>query len=469
MAKISISKRDVVWSYIGSFFRLGSNIIILPVILHFLSDDDLGMWYVFAGISQFVVLLDFGFAPALSRNIAYIWCGAKKLEKTDVSCYSDSNTDFVAFKKILETCRYIYLLLSIIAFILLASLGTFYINTLSTNSNNIKASWMIYGSGVILNLYYSYFTSFLRGVGAIAENNIANIISKLVQIILSCILLYMGYGLIGVSISYFFSGLVLRLYSIHAFNKYNGIGSSLRKIKIKNDYLEYLHVFTIIWHNASRDGLVTISNYLSTQANILISSSILGLATTGSYGLAVQIATTVSGIANIPYTTYQPKIQELLLNRKKKESLTLFSGSIIAYIFVYMTLSLICLLSIPLIIWIRPSLSMDYLILTVILLYMFIYHLFHLFASYISNSNKIPYTRGFIISSIITIVLSFLSAYFTKMGIWSLILPPLIVSLAYNAWKWPKYVFNENQIGALAFFFQGIEQFKAIMKKCTKQ
>ena len=85
MASISIGKKDVFWSYIGSFFKLAANIILLPFMLHYLSDEDLGLWYVFAGISQFVVLLDFGFAPALSRNISYIWCGAKELKKENVS------------------------------------------------------------------------------------------------------------------------------------------------------------------------------------------------------------------------------------------------------------------------------------------------------------------------------------------------------------------------------------------------
>ncbi len=85
MASIIIDKKDVVWSYLGSFFRLAANIILLPFMLHFLSDDDLGMWYVFAGIAQFVVLLDFGFAPALSRNIAYVWCGAKELSREDIN------------------------------------------------------------------------------------------------------------------------------------------------------------------------------------------------------------------------------------------------------------------------------------------------------------------------------------------------------------------------------------------------
>ena len=249
MAVISIGRKDVVWSYVGNFFRLAANILLLPFMLHFLSDDDLGMWYVFAGISQFVVLLDFGFAPALSRNISYIWCGAQELKKESIAD-SGGETDFFAFKKVLSTCRLIYLSIAIVAFILLSTLGTFYILSLDSTNNTVFVSWVVYGIGVVLNLYYSYFTSFLRGVGAIAENNIAGVISKTVQILLSCILLYSGWGLLGASIGYLVSGIVLRVYSVRAFYKYQHIGQALKSVLNKVPFQECWDMFKVIWYNA---------------------------------------------------------------------------------------------------------------------------------------------------------------------------------------------------------------------------
>ena len=328
MDKILIGKKDVVWSYAGSFFKLTSNIILLPFMLHFLSDDDLGMWYVFGTIAQFVVLLDFGFAPALSRNISYVWCGADSLKKEEIATNITQETNFIEFKRILTTCRYIYLTLSIVAFILLSTFGTWYILSLNATETRILLSWIIFGLGVILNLYYSYFTSFLRGVGAIAENNIAGVISKLIQIILTCFLLYSGLGILGVSIGYFISGFALRIYSIRAFHNYSNIGSNLNKVKDKTKLTYIWDMFLIIWHNASKEGLIMISNFLTSQANTLICSSVLGLSTTGSYGLSVQLATAICGIAGIPYATYQPKILERIMNNDVEGSLRIFSFSI---------------------------------------------------------------------------------------------------------------------------------------------
>ena len=465
MASISIGKKDVFWSYIGSFFKLAANIILLPFMLHYLSDEDLGLWYVFAGISQFVVLLDFGFAPALSRNISYIWCGAKELKKEDVSSNKQDTTDFVSFKKVLTTCKFIYLSLSAVAFVLLGTVGTFYILSLGSSGKVVLWSWIIYGFGVVLNLYYSYFTSFLRGVGAIAENNIAGVISKAVQIILSCLLLYNGFGLLGASVAYLLSGIALRLYSMRAFYKYNFIGDSLKKVTITVKIKECWDTFVVIWYNASKEGLITLSNFLSSQANTLICSSVLGLATTGSYGISVQLATVICGVSNIPYTVYQPKMMEKILNKDWDGGVKLFSGTVILLIIAYVLLSICSILAIPIIVWLKPSFEINHLMMASLLLFMFVDNVYHIFSSYISNHNKLPYTYPFIVSSLFSVTFSFVLTTYTDWGIWALIISPIIVALSYNAWKWPHYVLTEYNITVSRFLKLGLVSSKKLYKR----
>ena len=469
MASISIGKKDVIWSYLGSFFRLAANILLLPFMLHFLSDDDLGLWYVFAGISQFVILLDFGFAPALSRNIAYIWCGAKELKKENVSDERQKETDFTAFNNILTTCKYIYLVLAIIAFVLLSTAGTWYIFSLNSSNENVLWAWIIYGAGVILNLYYSYFTSFLRGVGAVAQNHIAGVISKIVQIVVSCVLLYRGWGIVGASIGYLVSGIALRMYSTRAFWGYENIGKSLKESKVALKLMDCWDTFKIIWYNASKEGLITVSNYLSTQANTLICSSVLGLATTGSYGITVQLATIITGMSNIPYTTYQSKMMEQILKGDKHNSLKLFSGSMFLFSVAYWMMSLGAILCIPVIVFFKPTFSVDYAMMAALFGYTYIDKFYHNFGSFISNSNKLPYTYPYIISSVISVILSFLLASLTDWGVWALIIAPAIIALAYNAWKWPYYVLKENNVGMKQFMRLGVEALGDLVNRIKRK
>ena len=41
MAKIKIGKWDLIWSYVGSILKLSINVLLLPLILHFLSNEEL--------------------------------------------------------------------------------------------------------------------------------------------------------------------------------------------------------------------------------------------------------------------------------------------------------------------------------------------------------------------------------------------------------------------------------------------
>lgn len=48
--QINAKTKDVVWNSLGIFFSLGSQVIWLPVLIHYLPPDILGLWYVFVSI-----------------------------------------------------------------------------------------------------------------------------------------------------------------------------------------------------------------------------------------------------------------------------------------------------------------------------------------------------------------------------------------------------------------------------------
>ena len=93
-----INRKDVIWTYLGKFFTVGVNIILLPLVMAALSESELGLWYVFASISQIVSLFDFGFSATISRHMTYAFSGAGKLEKTYVtdSVFNKPNEQLMA-------------------------------------------------------------------------------------------------------------------------------------------------------------------------------------------------------------------------------------------------------------------------------------------------------------------------------------------------------------------------------------
>lgn len=82
--EVKITKKDVVWGYLAQFFNIGANILLLPLILHLLPSEVLGIWYIFLAISGFALMLDFGFQPTFARNVTYLLSGATKLKAEGV-------------------------------------------------------------------------------------------------------------------------------------------------------------------------------------------------------------------------------------------------------------------------------------------------------------------------------------------------------------------------------------------------
>ena len=316
------------------------------------------------------------------------------------------------------------------------SIVLIYINPLTTSVNAIIA-WVIYSIAVFFNILYSYFTSFLRGVGAIAESNKAATISKLSQLLLTFVMFVLGYGLIGVTISYLVSGLIIRITSRYYFFRYDNVKEILNKRDAEVNLGNCIEMFRSVWHNASKEGLIMISNYLSTQANTLICSSVLGLTSTGFYGLAIQITTLISNIASIPFSSYQVSLQEDAVTNNMERSRKTFSAVMVAFIGAYLVLAVFTFVSIPIIEIIKPNMIFDKWMFSTMLILFFIHQFYHLNSSFISTRNTLPYTKAFLFSSLISVCLSLFLSKYTNIGLWGLIISPLIISVSYNAWKWP--------------------------------
>ena len=123
-----VNKKTVVLSYITQFFQYASAIIILPIILAYLDKSTLGVWYIFLSVSSLSYLLDFGFSSSLSRNISFVFRGAKEIIKEGSPVLSDNGEiDYNLLRSLLYTSTRTYGRISIILFISLISLGTIYI------------------------------------------------------------------------------------------------------------------------------------------------------------------------------------------------------------------------------------------------------------------------------------------------------------------------------------------------------
>lgn len=459
--KVKLTNWDIIWSYVGVIMSMGANLILLPFLLYYLDTDMYGLWSVFVSIGAIATLFDCGFAVTFARNITYCWSGAECLKKRGVIYTNNSEPNFSLMKKVLITCKSIYLYISSIALVLMLVFGSLYIKKITylMEGREYYVAWCIYAIAVFLNLYYGYYTSFLRGVGAVGQANINMVIARFIQILFTIILLFFGLGIIGASIGYLLYGTILRLLGKHKFYQYKNIGTKLAEVQEKPTKNDKKELLSIVWHNAWRDGIISICEFICNQSAIIICSLYLSLSETGMYSLSVQIASAVAQISGVLYNAYQPELQSSVLSKNEEKTRKIMSIIIVTYIYISIIMYIVVLcIGLPILKIVKPEIGLTYSIMIGLGIYQFILKYRNCYTSYFSCTNRIIYLKGFMISSVLCISSSVFVCGYLKMGIWGLIGSQIISQLVYNAWHWSIKAHQELKLDAKKIFVIGNQE-----------
>lgn len=470
---IKLSNKDYIWSYIGVIVSVGSYLVMTPFALLFLSEDMYGLWGVFQSISAITLLFDFGFSTTFARNINYCWSGATELKKTGVHFSESGQPNFVLMKKTITACRRVFLFVSLLALLLMVSIGSFYIVHICKSQSSLfepLVAWGFYVTAIFLSLYYGYYNSFLRGVGAISDANKITALSRISQMVLTIILLFLGLGIIGTGIAYLLYGFMFRLLGKRAFFRFNGIGESLKSVKEKASKKEIRTIFSIVWFNAGREGLVTLANYLANQSCTIICSLFLPLSVTGIYSLAVQVATAISNISGALYTANQPVLQAAYISNDKKKTKDTMSLIVFSYVSLYIIgTALAVFIGLPILKIIKPNIALTVPIMLGCGAYQFILKFRNCYTSYFSCTNRIPYVKSFLFSSTLCVVLAYVIMKWTSLGIWGLILAQIISQVIYNAWAWTIKAHREMQLSIKATLQIGYKELLKVLKSLIEK
>lgn len=444
--KINTTKKDVIWNYIGTIVSISSNFILIPLLLIFLSSEQIGLWYVFTAIAGFAQLLEFGFTSTLSRNILYSLSGKHTLVKTGLA--SDGGlreTDWHLFNVVLKTSRIIYSVIGVLGLFLSATFGTVYIVSV-TNDFSIEhsfLSWIIFVASIFTNLYFLYCLTFLRGIGDVAGENRSKTIARLGQLLITAILLIAGLQILAAAIGYFMYGLLLRLFASRAFNKHidikHGISSDIKKIS-KDEVKETLRTVSFV---ASRDGLVSVAWYGATQAMTLLCSAFLGLSEAGAYSVMIQLTSGIYNVSSAYMRSFFPSFQSAYVKGDLTVQRSIIARGLSCYIAMFALGTACVTVFLPLLALFKSDFICDPVLYLGLSIYMFLLNQHSLFCNVIVNMNEIPYFKAYLISTLAGLVLSCILCAYFKLGAWGLVLGQMLPQLAYNNWYWPVYVMKK--------------------------
>lgn len=453
MSNINITKKDVFWSYVAKLFQIGSGFITLPLILHMLNAEEIGMNYLMMTISSMVALLDFGFSPQFGRNFTYVNSGAKVLLKEGVEYKDSKDIDYHLLSVLLKTARFVYRRLSVICVVLMLTAGTGYIYYVTEGFRNVANSlpiWILFCFSTYFNIYYSYYNSLLTGSGRVAEANISSILSKSTYIIICISFLLLHFGLFAVVIANFVAPFVERFYSYHVY--FTPELKSKLSIVINSD--EIKDAFQIIWYNAKKLGINFIGSYAINKSALFIIGFYLPLAIVGSYGLLLQLSSILQGFAQTLFLTFQPKFANYRVTGQNEPFKELMGLTIGIYLIVMIVGSVaVIMVAPPLLSLIGSKTALPNL--AVVSLYLLAITLegnHSQFASLIVTNNKVPFVKASIVSGFFILIFTILSLQYTKLSLLGVVIVQFAVQLAYNNWRWPKWILNEFNMSLIDFF-----------------
>jgi O-antigen/teichoic acid export membrane protein len=446
---MQIGRKDVLWSYAATFLQIGAGVILLPFILREFPQETVAIWTIFATIIALSSMLDFGFNPSFARNVSYVVSGVKELKKTGFQIVENTNcdVDYGLFKGLINAMRWFYGRVALILFVLLISLGTFYIYTIlrtySHSHTEVYIAWAILCIINSYSLYTLYYDSLLQGQGLVKKAKQIQIVGQSVYLLVAIVMILLQFNLIAVVSAQALSVIIRRLLSYKTI--YTAKFKQLLRGVIAQSRKEILRM---IYPNAVKLGLTGLGGFLVTQSSIIMGSLYLSLNDMASYGITMQIVGIISAIAVVYGGAYTPKIAQFRTYNDSNSIKQIYLKGCLLLLGTFLVSGLmLALFGNQIFVLIgsqTPLLSTSPMILILLTSLLVTNHAFA--AGILLSKNYVPFFKPSIISGLCVVIGLFLVLKHTNLGLVGLIIVPLLVNVSYQSWKWPWEVIKDLKL-----------------------
>lgn len=423
---------------------MASGFVLLPLLVMFLNDEELGLWYVYIAVANLALLFEFGFNPTFARNIVFVVSGARRLtaEGRDESSVAEG-IDWHLLNVVIRASKLVYAGIAAVVLLALVFGGSAYVAYIARDIEGVGLwiSWSLFIVAIVLNLYFLYSITILRGYGDIAGENRAKTFAKVAQLLISGILLVCGAGLIGASIGYLANSVLMRMFALIRLRKHKEIQAGRASDATPVSMDEIKSVLGTVGHLAWRDGIVQLALYASTQAMSILSSLYLGLAETGTYSVLLQLSTAVYHFACAYPKSFYPAMQAAFAAGEKERQNRIVSSGVVAYWFliVFGTAG-VCVVILPLLPLFKSDFHVDYLLFLGMTLYLSLLQQHSIFCNYIISMNEIPYMMGYLVAAVLGLGFVYVFCALLGWGAWGIVAGQALSQIVYNNWKWPVYL-----------------------------
>jgi hypothetical protein len=424
----------VAWSWLMNALRLGSGIILLPLLVGRLSKPDFDLYFVFLSLSALVSILDLGFSVSIGRAVSFAMGGAQELQPQGLAATGTLGApNHELLVRLLHTCRQLYRLLTLVALVLVCGAGTAFIATVIPQSTSPALAWAAWGltvASILWDIYSGWWNVFLRHMDQVLESTRQMVFAQAVKLALAGALLLAGGGLLSVPLATLAASFLQR----HLARR------SVRRRLAEIGPASGASLLGTLWPNSWRAGLQFFSGYLAGQANTLVCLPLLGLAAGGSYGFSLQLATLCASMAQVWTAVKWPLIGQLRVQQNLSGLRRMFWPRVWLQYLTYLVLALFTVLAVPA--WLAWAGSDKHLLpapwLALLALQVFLDMNYSLWGTLISTENRAPYTWPIILTNLSSFLLVLVLLATTQLGVGALVLAPLAANSLCNYWKWPR-------------------------------
>lgn len=433
-----LNQSTVAWSWGFNFLRLASGLLLLPLLLRLLSDEELGMYYLFLSLNAIVVVLDLGFSPTIGRFITYAMGGARKLTAHGLDEEPPhGEPNYPLLWELLQTARVFYGLVVLATVSFLGTFGTFMVwrHAAETPQPGITwEAWVISILAVAAETYFNVWNVFLRNMNQVLAATRIYFVAYAIRLILACVFLIIGDGLLSLPAASLITSFLVRNYSRRA------CLTALAAVPAPA-HVDWRAHFRTIWPNSWRLGLFFGGSYLSTNANVLLCTSIFGLKLSGHYGVALQVIGIVNGMAAVWTAVKWPLIGQMVTRRNTEGLRQLLWPRLWLQLLTYTALAAFAITcGPPLIRFIGSSKQMLPAIwMTLLAVNGLLEAHCSVWNTLISMWNRLPMLWASLATNVVALGLNVALVHLHGAEPGWLVLGPLIANVALNYWYWPGY------------------------------
>jgi O-antigen/teichoic acid export membrane protein len=434
-----LSSSAVLWFWGVNALRFGSGLLLLPLLLHHLTREDLGYYFILQNLFAIVPLIDFGVAISIDRQVGYAMGGAAELNPQGVSRAPEGThqPNYSLIWKLMDTTRAYYHLLSIALFFVMGVVVTVIAWLAAPQTSSPNLAWLAAGIALlslVFEIYWGWWNTFLCAMNRVQLSARIAFIGYLLRLTLSCTLLLAGVGVASVFLSGFFTSFLIRW---AARRECLSILPARQEPRLSR--AERWRVLRVLWPNSWRVGLQLLSGYLAVNANSLICWHFFGLSINAQYGLSLQIATIIQSMSAVWTSVKWPLIsqlrarwddaglRQLLRPRVLLQSGTFIIGAVAAVV-----------VGPPLVEWIRPDKQLLPVAWFALLLLQAFFDLqVRFWTTFLATENRVPSLWPVTITNCASVAVVVVFVHLTGLQAESFVLAGLVAGSLFNYWYWP--------------------------------